>query len=154
MFPTIVNALFKYEIDDEIFPSNKILNFTLWILLLPLELLSAMAIIYIDIPYASLKGGIKRAWNGSVDETEVLGFAMDIDTDNLPMVKVFEYLGEACPQLVLAVVFAIHNYPFLVDHDTYFGIQIPVTIVSIVFSLGSLIIGLVSGLPGFYEAAC
>ena len=68
-----------------------------------------------------------------------------IDPQDLPFMKLFEILGEALPQFILTLVFASNNYPFLMDHDTYFDIPIPVSIISLVFSFGSLIMGVISG---------
>ena len=59
--------------------------------------------------------------------------------------KFLEIVGEALPQLIINIVFITNNYPYLNENDTYFGIPIPVSIVSAVFSVGSLIIGLKTG---------
>ena len=38
------------------------------------------------------------------------------------------------------------SFPFLQEFDTYLNVPVPVSIVSLVFSLGSLIMGVISGL--------
>ena len=114
----------------------------------PLELIGSILYIYVVIPFAALKNGVKHLINGEVDEYEHL--IRDLIVPKiLPFHKLFEILGEALPQFILTLVFASNNYPFLKDNDTYFGIPIPVSIISLVFSFGSLIIGVISGINAF-----
>ena len=95
------------------------------------------------IPYAALKNGVKHLINGEVDENEEL--IGGIDPKNLPGAKLFEIIGEALPQFILTLVFVCNNYPFLKDNDTYFSIPIPVSVISLMFSFGSLIMGVILG---------
>ena len=148
-FVEVIYTLFKYQIDGRIFPKNPILLFLSYIVLFPIDLISCMLVIYIFIPLAALQNGLKCAWNGSVDAREK--FAFEIESEDLPGWKMFEYCGEAVPQFILTVGFAINNYPFLLRYDTYFDIPIPITMVSIVFSVGSLIIGFITGVPAFKQ---
>ena len=55
-----------------------------------------------------------------------------------------ETVGEALPQFILNVVFICNNYEYLLANDVYFGIPLPISIISSVFSLGSLIIGFIN----------
>ena len=146
---SLVTKMFKHEIDERILPSHKMLRFVLLIFLLPINVLCCIITIYFQIPFVAIKTGIKCAWNGSVDETEEI--ALGRTPEQLPMLKLFEYCGEALPQLILSVLFAVNNYHFLLDHDTLLDIKIPVTVVSIIFSTGSLIFGLVTGFKSCYE---
>ena len=56
--------------------------------------------------------------------------------------------GEACPQLILSVVFMANNYDFMNETDTFLGVkEFHVTLTSMIFSLGSISMGLYSGIP-------
>ena len=135
-FPATFNAILRCNIDIN---GNR----KKWVMYYPLELIGCILVIYVLIPFAALKNGVKQLINGEVDEREYL--IAHIDPRMLPFWKLFEIIGEALPQFILTLVFASNNYPFLMDHDTYFGFPIPVSIVSLVFSLGSLIMGVISG---------
>ena len=52
-----------------------------------------------------------------------------------------EILGEALPQFLLNVVFICNNYEYLLANDLYLRFPVPISIVSCVFSLGSLLMG-------------
>ena len=92
---------------------------------------------------AALKVGLKHMLNEEVDDEEKL--IACIDPKVLPFFKFWEIIGEALPQAILTVVFALNNFPFLMKFDTYFNIPIPVSLVSLAFSVGSLILGVISG---------
>ena len=135
-FPYVFKAIFRCNID--IIQSRK-----KWFKYYPLELFSCILFIYVMVPFAALKNGVKHLWNGGVDEEEKL-FGVLIPKKSLPLCKVFEILGEALPQFIMTLVFVCNNYPFLLNNDIYFGIPIPTSIISLVFSFGSLIIGVIS----------
>ena len=61
--------------------------------------------------------------------------------DTLTLAKVLDILGEALPQFILNVVYIANNYYYLLDDDLYFGIPIPISIISAVFSFGTLMMG-------------
>ena len=136
-FPSVFNVIFRCNID-------KIEGRKKWFIFYPLELFSCILFIYVLIPFAALKNGVKHLINGEVDEDERL--ILYIRPKRLPLDKLFEIIGEALPQFILTLVFACNNYAFLKYNDTYFGIPIPVSIISLVFSFGSLIMGVISGL--------
>ena len=136
-FPVAFKAIFRCDIEE-------IEGRTKWLMYYPLELVACTLVIYIVIPCAALQNGVKHLLNKEVDENEKL--ITGINPKVLPFFKLFEILGEALPQFILTLVFAANNFPFLLDNDTYFGIPIPVSIVSLVFSFGSLIMGVISGL--------
>ena len=63
-----------------------------------------------------------------------------IEVNDLPGHKMFEVVGEAFPQLVLNLFYIANN---LMEHDKLTPAQpLPTCVVSAVFSLGSVIIGL------------
>ena len=96
-------------------------SIALGIVLIPFDILGACIFIYVLIPYASLKRGIKFAWTGKdYDENDVIGGG--IQHGMLPFLKSFEFLGEALPQLLLAIIFTANNYPYLARSQTYFKI--------------------------------
>lgn len=119
----------------------------LGILLLPLDLIGSGVTIYILVPYAALKRGIKIAWTGK----DYLGhhdIIPSIPMAQLPALKAFEFLGEALPQLILAIIFTSNNLPYLSENQTYFGIsECSISLVSMIFSAGSLCFGLYTGIP-------
>ena len=59
--------------------------------------------------------------------------------------KFFEQFGEAVPQLALAVTYFVHN-PKYIYHQEGKVFGVPSTLVSIILSAGSIIIGIVTGL--------
>ena len=138
----LLEVLISYEIP---LTKNKILLFIIWIVILPVELVSSIIVIYIFIPYAAIKSGFICAYYGHVDEEKDLFWIIDVES--MPAFKTFEFIGEALPQLILSILSAVHNYPFLLTNDTYFDIPIPITVISIIFSFGSLIIGLLTAIP-------
>ena len=136
LFPDVVKAIFKCNI-----PINK--NRKNWLMFYPAELLGSITFIYILIPFAAMKVGLKPLLNEEVDDEEKL--IACIDPKVLPFFKFWEIIGEALPQAILTVVFALNNFPFLMKFDTYFNIPVPVSILSLVFSVGSLVLGVISG---------
>ena len=73
-----------------------------------------------------------------------------MDSEYLPFWKGFEFIGEAIPQLILAIVFMSNNYEFMQESETLFGFkEFEVTLVSIIFSLGSIVMGLYSAITAF-----
>ena len=64
---------------------------------------------------------------------------------SLIFLKLLEIAGEALPQLILNITFMLNNYPYLAENDVYFGIPVPISVISAIFSIGSLIIGVKSG---------
>ena len=124
------------------FPYGKYFNVIIFILFLPADIVVSSVCVYIIIPAASLKSSLIIAWKGSIDEENFL--IGRINTARLPWLKLFEHLGEALPQIILALVFCSNNFPFLSVHDTSF-VPIPTTIISIFFSCGSLCMGLYTG---------
>ena len=135
-FPEVFKAIFRSNIDINENRKN-------WFIFYPQVLIGCILSIYVVVPYAALKYGLKHLMNGEVDEEEPL--IMRINPKFLPFAKLFEIIGEALPQFILTLVFTCNNYPFLNEFDTYFSIPIPTSIISLVFSLGSLIIGVISG---------
>ena len=61
--------------------------------------------------------------------------------------KLFEQLGEAIPQLGLNITYYINNryYVWFTESPNFLGIYLPTTLVSMVFSLGSILMGLFNG---------
>ena len=121
---------------------------TIAILFLPADILAGCLLAYIIIPVTALKSGLIIAWKGSIDEEKNL--VGDIDTSNLPWIKLFEHIGEALPQIILAVVFSSNNFPFLVAKDIIIP-YVPTTLISIIFSCGSLCMGMYTGIKSCLE---
>ena len=91
-------------------------------------------LIYILVPFSSLKSGWKAAMKEPYGDEDVV-FPYITEND-LGTMKIFEHLGEALPQLVLAIVFAVNNFDFLWSRDEFI-----ITAVSMFFSCISLLYG-------------
>ena len=111
--------------------------------------LIGIGFVYIYVPLMALVYGILTLGGGS-------DFKNDDWTDRkflkhiricapkyFPVLKLTELLFEALPQFVLALVFCINNYPYLKDTDVLF--ILPTTVFSMIFSFGSIIMGVVDG---------
>ena len=124
------------------------LNVLFYLIYFPIDFLFSIVQIYVITPYASLKLGLIVAWTGDIEpEREITGF---IDANEVPFFKLFENLGEALPQCIIALTFLCNNYPFLNEFET--GIfPIPTTAVSLIFSLGSVVMGLYTGISSCKE---
>ena len=129
--------------------SNEICSAIMFsILLLPVGTVICFIVIYLFLPmnllynavWAVIKGEDfdDEKWYTCFHDTQTLTWA-------LKFMKFLEVAGEAMPQLLINIVFITHNYPYLNENDTYFEIPIPVSIISAVFSVGSLFIGLKHG---------
>ena len=121
------------------------------VLLFPVDILVSIIYIYVLIPFASFKQGLKVAISGKdIDRRDLL--ILQIDPTKLLYLKCFEALGEALPQLILNIVFMINNHEFLLNNQTFLGInEISISLTSMIFSLGSVACGLYSTLPALYD---
>ena len=118
------------------------------ILLLPVGTLICFLVIYLFLPMNLLYNAIRAViegddfdnekWYTCFHDTQTLTWA-------LKFMKFLEIAGEAMPQLIINIVFITNNFPYLNENDTYFGIPVPVSIISAVFSIGSLVIGFKDG---------
>ena len=100
------------------------------------------------IPFMSLKAGAFVAWTGKDDPDRKI--TNELPAEAIPFLKLFENLGEAIPQAILIIVFICNNWDFILFDETSF-IPIPTSCISLVFSLGSIVMGLISGCKFFYE---
>ena len=127
-------------------PGNQCIQIVLAIACFPIDFLASLVFIYIAIPYGSFKRSFMILM-----EKEFRGFdtlTMNIDSEYLPFFKAFEFLGEAAPQLCLAITFMSNNYLFMKQEITLIGVsEFNVTLTSMVFSIGSLIFGIYSSIP-------
>ena len=69
-------------------------------------------------------------------------FLADTKDKVIPIFKLFENTAEALPQFILAATFYSNNTDFVSQQETVFGITVPVTLVSMVFSVGSILHGI------------
>ena len=135
--------------------NNFCLKAVLAILLFPIEIVSAAFIIYVMIPYSSFKQAYKILMRHEfrIDEPLVRSGAFPIESKFLPFWKGFEFIGEAFPQLVLAIVFVVNNHDFMNATTTVLvGLkEFEATLISIIFSFGSIIMGLYSAITVYVE---
>ena len=68
-----------------------------------------------------------------------------------PWWTMFECRIEAIPQLILATVYFAKNYGHVQEHEDNLGIGLPVTAISCIFSSGSVVIILITGLKAMWS---
>ena len=64
---------------------------------------------------------------------------------------IFKCRIEAIPQSILAIVYFAENYGHVLEHEDDLGIGLPVTAISCIFSLGSVIIVLITVLKAMWS---
>merc|ERR1712012_1099211 len=140
------DSIFKYSKDDNPYfedclrlvilillpvgcsPVGTVISFLFAHLILPLNLIC-------NAGFAVIKGE-------DFDEEEKYGCLWNAEL--LTVGKCLEIFGRALPQLILNIVFMSDIYPYLKENDTYCGIPISLSIVSAVFSIGSLVMGCIA----------
>jgi len=131
--------------------NNNFLNFLVYILYFPIDLIISSIVIYILTPFMSLKAGAFVAWTGKDDPDREI--TKDATAEDVPFYKLFENLGEAIPQAILIIVFISHNWDFILYDETSF-FPIPTSCISLIFSVGSIIMGLISGGKACFKICC
>ena len=113
------------------------------LLYLPFDFLIGAIFTYILISFASLKAGIIIALTGENDgKREIMKW---INAEYHPFWKLFENLGEAVPQTIMGLISIINNLNFILQEETSTWMPIPISIMSLVFSVGSIMMGLYTG---------
>ena len=136
----------RFELDcDEHFFCKVLLS----ILLFPIDFISAIIFIYAAIPIITLKCAYKilmrHEFSESQDLVNISGFILN--SELLPFWMGFEFIGEAVPQLILAIVFVANNSDYTKDTETLIGAkEFETTLISITFSTGSICMGLYSAI--------
>ena len=126
---------------------KKYQNFLFSVFYFPFDLLISAIFIYIVIPFASLKSGIIIALKGGIDGKRKITKKMV--AKHIPFLKLFENLGEAVPQSIMCLIFIINNFKFIIHEETSTWRPIPISIVSLVFSVGSIMMGLYTGCDSY-----
>ena len=121
---------------------SKISNIIVYLVLFPLDLIVSAIFIYILTPFMSFKSSLIIAWTGEIDPKREM--TKIFCAEDVAALKLFEQLGEAIPQAIMSLVFLCNNYNFLMDHDTLIP-NVPTSLISFIFSLGSITMGLNSG---------
>ena len=105
---------------------------------------------YLFAPIILLVTGFKIALTGGIEhDEEVVSFRpFEVSAKDLPLLVLYGHFFQALPQLILSIVFLSNNYPFLLAYDTIQGTPLPVSLISCIFSGGSLMIGI------FYTCWC
>ena len=101
--------------------------------------------LYVLTPIIVLVTSFKITLTGVIDpdEEKVNSFQpFDMSAKDLPLLLLYEQFFEAIPQIILSIVFLSNNYSFLLAFDTILGI--PLSLISCVFSGGSLMMGIYS----------
>ena len=129
------------------------LKVLLKVVLFPFEIICAAVFIYLLIPFTSLKRAFKIIMRHKFEDDEKLvQIAFPLTSKVLPILKGFEFIGEAVPQLILSIVFMANNYDFMRETQTFIGLyEFEVTLTSMVFSMGSIVMGLYAAIPLFID---
>ena len=127
----IMKFCFDYELN---FTSGVGIKIVLGMLALPIDTVFSILWIYILVPYVSFKRALQCA---------ILGHEFHKDDNinfDLPIVGI-----RALPHLILGIVFAYNESMFLSSFDLYFGIPVPMTIISATLSAICLLVGIITG---------
>ena len=103
---------------------------------------------YLFYPIFAIYVSFRIAWAGKDYDDDVKEDAIE----QVAFVKMTESVGEAVPQFILSLVFIANNYPYLLENDVYFGVHVPLSCISCIFSFGSMIMGLMNGFALFKHA--
>ena len=141
---SFLNCCLRTNIENRSGCGLEVLSFVIF---MPIFILAAVFLCYIYVPILTLVHAVRKLLKGhELDEDKRF---LRVSYKDAPFLKLFECVGEAVPQLILAVVYAANNYPYLLAHEDYLGIGIPVTIISCIFSAGSIVMGLISGIKAY-----
>jgi len=140
------NVMFGHFSSIEFNPpfNKKYQNILFHVFYLPFDLLISAITIYIVVPFASLKSGIIIAMKGEIDCR--IEITKVLEPEDIPFWKLFENIGEAVPQAIMCLLFIINNFKFIVHEETSTWMPVPISIVSLFFSIGSIIVGLYTGI--------
>ena len=117
-----------------------------FLIVMPIMILMMIPIYYIYLPIVRLGlacqfcfqldefDGDKEGGNYRKLHLETIGSILIVDG------------GEVIPKLILATVFAVNNYPYLLEHEDYLEIGLPITVISCIFSSGSAVLVLINGI--------
>ena len=99
---------------------------------------------YLFAPIILLVTGFKIALTGGIEhDEEVVSFRpFEVSAKDLPLLVLYGHFFQALPQLILSIVFLSNNYPFLLAYDTIQGTPLPVSLISCIFSGGSVMMGI------------
>ena len=115
------------------------------IFVLPTGTVICLLVFYLVVPLALLWNAIHALIVGvNFDEEKTYGCLFP--KKSLTFLKLLEVAGEALPQLILNITFILKNYPYLLENDIYFSVPVPISVISAVFSIGSLLIAITDGL--------
>jgi len=137
----LIGEFFSFEINPPF--NSKILNILFFIVYFPIDFLVFVIVIYVLTPFCALKVGVIMLVRGKIDKDYMV--TKGTAARSVPVFKLFENLGEAIPQAILCLVFISNNFAFVMHDETSF-FPIPTSCVSILFSFGSIIMGIYSGL--------
>lgn len=147
-------------------PLTKCFYLTIEIIIgIPSYLILSIIFYYIVIPIVKFKHGLDTIRKGedenrSIDLDpckivskyskfngilELYGFT-DIRSKFIPLLSGFEQIGEASIQTTLSLIFISNNYYEMnyknnLQADSFLGIPFPISILSLIFSMGSLFLG-------------
>ena len=129
-------------------------------IILILAVIASFAIVYLKLPsdlilnaLANLGVGWAKRWMDFVKESEIgelLELSGQTETQNQIM-KLFEQLGEALPQIGLNITFYRNNTYYIWFTETSSILGFPTTLISMVFSFGSILLGLFNGVRAAAE---
>ena len=103
-------------------------------------------IYYIYLPIARLGLACQFIFHGDeLDEDKKWANYRKLHLETIGSILIVDG-GEVIPKLILATVFAVNNYPYLLEHEDYLEIGLPITVISCIFSSGSAVRVLINGI--------
>ena len=96
--------------------------------------------IYFYVPFLAVYYGLQGFYPAKFDS--VKRFPTIEDAMDITFLKLFQQYGEALPQFLLALLYYMNNTYFINNNVKYFDL----TLISMFFSGGSVVLGLFSGL--------
>ena len=96
--------------------------------------------IYLYVPFLAVYHGLQGFYPAKFDS--VKRFPTIEDAMDITFLKLFQQYGEALPQFLLALLYYMNNTYFINNNVKYFDL----TLISMFFSGGSVVLGLFSGL--------
>ena len=132
-----IYAVLRYYLEED---SSKTRIVVCILPLMILWFISAFIYMYFYVPFLAVYHGIQGFYKDKLKGVE--RFPHIEDARDIPFLKLFEQFGEALPQFMLGLTYYINNTHFINTYDNIFNS----TLLSVIFSGVSVILGLISGL--------
>jgi hypothetical protein len=134
--------------------SNVVATIIIRYILFPIPLfIYNCVVVYGVVPLVCIYYGISMAVTGIESECVIKVMGWNYWTSRrMPLIKMMEVNFEALPQSCICLVFLSNNYKFAAYYDQVFwGLPFPVTIISLTFSIGTILYGYYAGMKTSHD---